>query len=222
MSEYNDLIENPTSRCSCMLALDVSGSMTGEPISELNEGVKQFIQEVKDDDFASNAVDLGIITFGGTVKEIIQLRTIAEVTAPIFYANGDTPMGQAVDNAIRLLEERKNLYKSTGVSYYQPWLVLMSDGEPTDNYREAASKLQSMAVNKKVLVFGVGVGNSCNLGKLAEFCPPERPPKKLSGLKFSQFFKWLSQSMARVSVSTPGTGGFQLPPTGGWEEIDKI
>jgi uncharacterized protein YegL len=95
MSEYDELIENPTPRCACMLVLDVSGSMSGERIAELNEGVRQFIQEVKEDDFASNAIDMGIITFGGSVNEIIPLRSIAEVEAPILYANGDTPMGSS-------------------------------------------------------------------------------------------------------------------------------
>jgi uncharacterized protein YegL len=90
---------------------------------------------------------------------------------------------QAVDIAISKLEERKNLYKSTGVSYYQPWLILMSDGEPTDSYTIAATNLRKMAVNKKVWVFAVGIGNSCNLNKLAEFCSPEYLPKRLSGFE---------------------------------------
>ncbi|NEO02767.1 MAG: glycosyl transferase family 2, partial [Moorea sp. SIO3I7] len=70
-NNYNyDLIENPSPRCACMLLLDVSYSMHGDPIEQLNKGVNQFIEEVCLDDFASVAVELGVITFGTTVTEL--------------------------------------------------------------------------------------------------------------------------------------------------------
>lgn len=217
-SEYSELIENPTPRCSCMLVLDVSYSMLGNPIEELNAGVVQFINEVMEDDFAAHSVELGVISFGGSVKTEIPITPISQVSAPTFEANGNTPMGEAVEKAIDLLNESKSRYKSAGVSYYQPWLVLMSDGAPTDYYKTAASKLKQLGDERKILVFGIGIGDRCDLNILSDFCPSSRPPKKLKGLQFKEFFSWLSQSMARVSVSTPGTD-INLPSTGGWESI---
>lgn len=216
-SDY-DLIENPTPRCACMLVLDTSLSMNGEPIQELNEGVQQFLQAVKDDDFASNAVELGIITFGDTVREVVALQSVEQLSVPSLVANGNTPMGQAVIRALEVLEARKQSYKQAGVSYYQPWLVLMSDGGPTDAYQMAAARLKQLGNEKKVLMFAVGIGAKADLTRLSEFCPDNRPPKRLQGLKFAEFFSWLSQSMARVSASTPGMN-VTLPPSGGWESI---
>ncbi|BDA72475.1 hypothetical protein CAL7716_066410 [Calothrix sp. PCC 7716] len=217
---YDDLIDNPTPRCPCMLVLDVSASMDGEPINELNEGVNQFIQAVLQDDFASYAVDVGVITFGGTAQEVVPIKSVQQVEVPTLYTTGNTPMGEAVNKAIEVLEKRKQEYKNSGVSYYQPWLVLMSDGEPTDNYKAAANKLRHLAETKKMLVIAVGIGNDCNLSKLSEFCPSDNPPKQLTGLKFQEFFKWLSQSVGEViTKSTPGVSFIATVSTNGWESF---
>jgi len=213
-----DLIENPTPRCACMLVLDVSHSMEGQKIAELNEGVKQFLREVRDDEFARYSIELGVITFGGEVKEQLPLGPLPELCAD-FPAFGNTPMGEAVNIAVDALKKRKVEYREKGVSYYQPWLVLMTDGMPTDHYATAAENLREMADRKEVVVFGIGVGDECGMDVLTEFCPENRPPKKLSGLKFNEFFAWLSQSMSRVSQSTPGTKT-DLPSTTGWESIE--
>ncbi|MCP4545405.1 MAG: VWA domain-containing protein [bacterium] len=201
-----------------MLVLDVSGSMTGDPIDELNRGVKQFVDEVSADDFASNAIELGVITFGGVVLEPVSMVPLHQVEIQAFSAGGQTPMGEAVTRAIQTLDDRKRDYKNAGVSYYQPWLVLMTDGAPTDSYEAAAARLKHIAEQKKVLVFGIGIGDYCDFEVLSKFCPSERPPKRLAGLKFVEFFAWLSDSMKRVSTSTPGTE-IALSSTGGWETI---
>jgi len=217
-NDYNDLIENPAPRCACMLVLDTSGSMHGQPIDELNHGVTQFIDEVKNDEFASTSVELGIISFGGSVQIINPIQSISQINYPVFQANGDTPMGNAVNSAIMELDKRKQEYKNNGVSYYQPWVVLMTDGAPTDSYQQAAAKLKTMGESKKALVFGIGIGSGCNLNVLSEFCPANRPPLQLAGLQFKQFFQWLSQSMNVVSSSTPGTN-IPLPSPSGWTSI---
>lgn len=217
---YDDLIDNPTPRCPCMLVLDSSGSMSGEPINELNEGVNLFIQTVLEDDFASYAVDLGIITFGGTVQEVVSIQSVQDVTPPVLSPSGQTPMGDAVNKAIQKLENRKQEYKNSGVSYYQPWLVLMTDGAPTDNYLIAAQKLRNLAETNKMNVIAVGIGEGCNLTKLAQFCSSNNPPKRLAGLNFKEFFKWLSQSVGEViTKSTPGVSYQPTQSTDGWESF---
>ena len=217
--QHNDLIENPTPRCACMLVLDVSHSMLGEKIAELNEGTKQFLHEVREDEFARYSVELGVITFGGSVETAHQIGPLPEKLSKDFSAFGATPMGEAVNAAIDALEQRKKEYAENGVSYYQPWLVLMTDGLPTDDWRDAAERLRQIADKKKIVVFGIGIGDECDMSVLAKFCPGSRPPARLSGLKFKEFFAWLSQSMSCVSQSTPG-GKINLPPPNGWMEMD--
>ena len=65
LSPYADLIENPVARCACMLVLDVSSSMGGQPISELNEAVRRFVAEVQEDARRSTSVPAPAITSPG-------------------------------------------------------------------------------------------------------------------------------------------------------------
>ena len=214
--DRNDLIENPTPRCACALVLDTSSSMDGEPIRELNAALAQFIAELRADDFASYAIELCVITFGSAIREQLPFTPAYQVDVnPQLIADGATPMGEAVRRAVRMLEERKTEYKRQGVSYYQPWLVLMSDGAPTDDWHQAAEQLRGLAESKKLVSLPVGIGGA-DLRVLGEFS--NRPAKPLTGLKFREFFVWLSQSMARVSQSTPGTA-VKLPATSGWDSI---
>src|SRR6478609_8018071 len=59
-----DFALNPEPRCPCLLLLDVSGSMSGGPIRELNAGLRAFKEDLTSDDLAAKRVEVGIITFG--------------------------------------------------------------------------------------------------------------------------------------------------------------
>lgn len=214
----NDLIENPSSRCACMLVLDTSGSMDGAPIAELNQGLAEFLRTLKDDEVASFSVELCIISTGsGTPRKELDFTIANNVMhiAPL-SAYGGTPLGQAVTMALDGLEQRKQSYKSAGVPYFQPWLVLISDGEPTDAWTQAASRARIMSEGKKLVVLPIGVAGA-NLQKLGE-CS-NRGAKELNGLKFREFFLWLSASMSRVSASASTAASIQLPSTASWDVV---
>lgn len=213
----NDLIDNPSARCACMLVLDTSGSMDGAPIQELNAGLQAFIQQVQDDDIAAYAVDLGVITAGSPVREVMPFTTVSSLqqVAPL-TASGTTPLGEAVNLALRRLEERKSQYKRTGVAYYQPWLVIISDGAPTDAWQGAAQSACALAQQRKLVVLPVGVSGA-DLNVLGQFS--SKPALPLAGLKFREFFQWLSASMSRVSASNSTSASVNLPKTSSWDSI---
>lgn len=215
-SANNDLIENTSPRCPCMLVLDVSSSMQGASIAKLNEGVRQFLHDVGEDEFACESVEIGVITYGGRVSRHISFCPPDNIQWTDLKAVGNTPMGEAVNAAIEDLEARKKDYKEAGISYYQPWLVIMTDGKPTDRYANTARRLREMAEDRKAVVFGIGIGDF-DMGQLAEFCPEDRPPARLDGLKFKEFFAWLSQSMSCVSQSNLGDQ-VDLPKIG-WSSV---
>ncbi len=212
-----DLIDNPSPRCPCLVVIDTSASMYGSPIAQLNSGLQQFIAELNADEVAACSVELAVLTAGNSVRQALPFTTAMhlESCAP-FSASGCTPLGEAVTRGLDMLEQRKAEYRQNGVAYYQPWLVVISDGGPTDDWQAAAQRARSMAEQRKLVSLMVGV-NDANMQVLGQFS--NRPALKLDGLKFAEFFQWLSASMSRVSASASTTASVALPAMDGWASI---
>ena len=218
-----DLENNPSSRVPVCLVLDTSGSMEGDSINELNEGVRLFYDAVRSDETALYAAEISVVTFGGHASCQAGFSTLEhQPDAPQFYADGGTPMGEAMNMALDMLEKRKGEYKASGVDYYQPWIVLMTDGMPNGSPAELSRSIQrtcDMINDRKLTIFPIGIGEDADMDVLARFSP-KRSPLKLQGLNFKEFFAWLSKSVSKVSQSTPGDK-VQLDVDGikGWAEL---
>ena len=214
-----DLIDNPVARVAVSLVLDCSSSMSGEPIEELNKGVGQFFTEVKNNVYAKDSVEVCVVTFGDTADCLLDFDNIDRQTTPSLTAYGNTPMDDAVNMALDKLEKRKREYQDNGVSYYQPWMVLMTDGQPTQDISGSSSRTTEMINNRKLTIFPIGIGQGADMNELARFSP-DRDPLRLNGLKFESFFEWLSQSVERVSQSIPGDKiDLDLKGIKGWAEL---
>ena len=193
--------ENPEPRCPCVLVVDVSSSMYGEPIDALNEGLARFTEELNKDPLASLRVEVAIITFGSTAEVAQDFVTADQFQAPTLVANGTTMMSAGINLALDKIEERKQMYRDNGIDYYRPWLFLMTDGAPTEisDVVDAASKnLKQAESEKRVAAFSVAVAGA-DMETLTDISP--RRPLMLQGLEFQSMFVWLSQSMSRVSAS---------------------
>lgn len=206
-----EFVDNPEPRCPVILLLDTSGSMQGDPIKELNLGISTFQESVMTDPIAALRVEVAIISFGGTVKILHDFTSISEFSPSQLVASGGTPMGAGIIEALDLLDSRKKIYRDNGIHYYQPWLFMITDGAPTDSWKEAAQRLQEAEASKKLSFFAVAV-EGADIKTLKQIAPPTRPPLLLNGLNFKNMFIWLSQSMSRVSSGRVGGGMIDLPP----------
>jgi uncharacterized protein YegL len=199
----DELTDNPTARVPVCLALDTSGSMQGQKIKELNAAVSTFFQTIREDEMASISAEVAVVTFGQDVSKLLDFAGIERQRVPVFKANGATPMGEAVNICLDMLEQAKRVYSDLGVDYFQPWLVLMTDGEPTDNIKTALQRCKSMVTNRKLTVFPIAIGKNANLSKLGQFSP-RLQPIRIEATDLKQFFSWLSKSVNAVSLSNPG------------------
>src|SRR5271154_938653 len=100
-----EFAENPEPRCACLLLLDTSGSMTGQPIQQLNAGLGAFKDATAADLIAMKRIEVALITFG-PVRVQNDFQTIDTFIAPTLEVSGDTPMGAAIEQGLTLLEQR--------------------------------------------------------------------------------------------------------------------
>jgi uncharacterized protein YegL len=194
--------------------------MSGEPIQELNDGVVVFFDAIKADDAARYAAEIAVVKFGETAQKLLDFGNVQTQTVPVLSAMGGTPMGSAVNLALDLAESRKRQYSSAGVDYWQPWLVLMTDGQPTDDIGSAVARTTELVGNRKLTIFPIGIGDGADMDVLKRFSP-RREPMRLKGLNFRAFFEWLSKSVSHVSASRPGQS-VPLDTRGmkGWAELE--
>lgn len=207
--------DNPEPRCPCVLLLDVSASMYGAPVSELNQGLLTYKDDLAADSLAAKRVEVAVVTFGGQVQVARDFTTAETFSAPTLEATGDTPMGQAIAQAIDMLQARKTLYRENGIQFYRPWIFLITDGEPTDSWQAAAERVRQGETAKAFAFFAVGVAGA-NFDVLRKISV--RDPVKLAGLKFRELFRWLSNSQQHVSRSKPGED-VPLPAPTGWASV---
>lgn len=225
MNDFLDisLVENADPRCPVALVLDSSSSMIekrpGEevsPLEALNSGLDTLITELHRDPLARRRVELSIISYGTEVSPPTPFATVDSLVLPTLVPSGVTSTGAAIVAALDAIEARKAEYKAAGLSFYRPWLMLISDGLSTDDVSEASRRLKEAEEQKKVLFFPVGV-DGAEMEQLSALSGKQA--LKLQGTKFSELFQWLSASQSRVSASNPGEG-VKLPAPTGWAEIE--
>ncbi|NRB07248.1 MAG: VWA domain-containing protein [Richelia sp.] len=214
LDQIVEFAENPEPRCPCVLLLDTSGSMHGEAIEALNQGLLSFKDELVNNSLASRRVEVAIVTFDSMINVAQDFVTADQFQPPILTAQGLTNMGSGINKALDLIQERKEQYRTNGIAYYRPWIFMITDGEPQGEldqvFEQATQRLQTDEANKRVAFFSVGVENA-NMNRLSQIAV--RTPLKLHGLNFIEMFVWLSASMSVVSHSQVDEQ-VALPPIG--------
>ncbi len=222
-----DYSGNPNQRTPCVLVLDSSGSMgsvtsSGRTrIEELSAGIAALEKELRSDDTALVRVQLGIVNVGGPSNDadiMMDWTDATEFHAFPLRADGTTPLGKGVRIALQMIEQGKQNLRAAGISYTRPWMMVISDGDPTDDasdWEAAVRETRAAEASKKVEIFSIGV-EGANMTTLSQISAKQ--PLMLSGMKFQELFVWLSASLSSASRSRPGDS-LQLPSTDPWRNV---
>lgn len=196
------------------LLLDTSGSMTGEPIEAVKNGVQMMIHSLRQNPQALETAYVSIITFDSSAKQIIPLTDLASFQAPDLRASGATALG----DALSLLADRvqKEINKTTleQKGDWKPMTFIMTDGEPTDDWRKGLDKLKSVY---KGFIVGCAAGNMADETVLKQITESVIRLDNTDSESIGKFFKWVTDSIVTSSTKVEDTGidltkMEQLPP----------
>lgn len=203
--------ENYEQKCLCVLVLDTSGSMNAnDAIGELNRGLQTFKEETMQDKVTKDRLELAIVSFNSTVEIMQQPDLLTNVQMPTLQASGQTHLVDAVRTAQQVVEERKQYYKSMGIPYYRPWIVVMTDGDPYPAGQDLdglSAEIQADAASKKYVFIPIGIGSEVQDAVLSKLATKDLPAVRMGEVKFNEFFQWLSSSMSVVVAPTNNDDG---------------
>ena len=189
-------------------ALDTSGSMMGIPIKQLNMGLQNFVASIKSNDDTRSSTDIAIVTFGSKVDIVMPFGKISKDKGiPEIKASTTlTPIGEGVLTALELLNARKEGYKQMGIKYFQPWLVVITDGAPQGPNAVANMELAIKACNElerydKLVVFNIGVGSGVDFDCLKRLSVKREEPISINSTDFGKLFEFLGSSSSSIVSS---------------------
>ncbi len=202
--------------------IDVSESMVGEPIEQVENGMRQIVQELRTDPYALETAFISVIAFAGKAKSLSPLTELYKFYPPIFPIGGGTSLGVALDflmddidkNVVKTTEERKGDWK--------PIIFLFTDGTPTDDPSSAFTRWNNKYRHKANLI-AISIGNNVNTQLLGEISDNVLRLNDTDELSFKAFFKWVTASIQATSVSATDMGddSITLAPTTGIN-LDKV
>jgi len=196
-------INNPQeAHLACVFLLDVSGSMGGDPINNLNAAIRKFKNDVLMDELAQSRIDVAIVTFESSIRVIQDFVPISRMEPIVLQASGSTKMADGINVAIDLVKDRNRFYKKLGTPCYKPWIFMITDGYPDydQNMEAVAERIrieESKGSHGKLKFWACGVGQ---YDKTTMFKLTKRVIE-LKDYDFQGIFNWASESMVAISVS---------------------
>ncbi|MFV0418319.1 MAG: vWA domain-containing protein [Dysgonomonas sp.] len=196
------------------LLLDISGSMTGEPIEAVKNGVQVLVSTLRQDPYALETAYLSVITFDSAAKQIVPLTELSMFQMPNIQASGTTALGSALSTLAKVVE--KEVVKTTPEQKgdWKPLVFLMTDGEPTDDWKRG---LEEFKKQKFGMVVACAAGQKANTQKLKEITDVVVQLDTADSATIRAFFKWVSASISFGSqkIESSGqevSGMSELPP----------
>jgi len=195
------------------LLLDCSGSMVGEPIEAVRQGVKALLSELRGDPQALETAYLSVITFASQAQQTQKLTELMLFKEPQLKASGATALGGALQVLRECIENevRKNTPEQKGD--WRPLVFILTDGSPTDleDFRLAAADIKSLKVAN---IIACAAGADADTTYLKQITDNVLMMNTLSAGDMAKFFAWVSGSIKMSSKSLDSKPGanIELPP----------
>src|SRR5262245_1400627 len=178
------------------LLLDCSGSMTGEPIEAVRQGVKALLSDLRGDPMALENAFLSVVTFASSAQQVCPLTDLANFSEPTLTAGGTTSLGEALKVLESCIDTEVRKATPTQKGDYKPLIFLMTDGQPTDSWEAAADRVRN---NKPGNIIACAAGPGADANTLKKITETVVELKTLQPEQLRAFFKWVSSSIKTAS-----------------------
>ena len=201
--------------------IDISESMVGEPIQQVEEGISTIIQALKTDPNALESVWISIIVFAGQSKTLVPLQEIISFYPPKFTIGGGTSLSKGLGHLMFELRKNQVLTTPENKGDWKPIVFLFTDGVPTDDSKTAISEWKQNWQRTANMV-DVSFGNETDTKLLGELTENVLSFKNTDSESYKQFFRWVTDSIKTSSESVENNqSGFELSNFDG-DTISKI
>ncbi len=201
MVSLNDFIVQKARPLPVIVAVDRSGSMSKNgKIDALNLALKNFVNSLKEEKSDKIEIQLALYSFGGKDEVTCEneLCPISSVNCSDYTASGRTPLGGTLTTIKQLIEDRTKIPSRS----YAPTIVLITDGESTDETAAALAAFKNEGRSAKAFRIAMAIGDDADVNFLKSFVSePEYLVTGESASDIKQFFKFVTMSVSQRTHS---------------------
>ncbi len=196
------------------ILLDTSGSMSGEPIEAVKNGIQILVSTLRQDPYAMETAYLSVITFDSSAKQVTPLSELPSFQIPSISASGTTVLGEALGLLAERIEAEVNKTTHEVKGDWKPLIFIMTDGAPTDDWINGLAKLKKV---KTGIIVACAAGQGADTSILKQITEVVVQLDTADSSTIKAFFKWVSASVSTGSKKIDSgqkevTGLDELPP----------
>ena len=160
-----EFADNPEARCSVVLILDISGSMSGRPIETVNQALVKFRDIIQEDTVTALRADVAVIAFNNAASVVQDFTNGTDFEPPVISVAGGTNYSRAINLTLDIIDARKQSYRDGGIAYYRSLAYFLTDGYPEhDNPADLGQAAARLAEMEEMAGSPSSHSESANLG----------------------------------------------------------
>ena len=159
-----------THRCPVILILDTSHAMWGKGQGDIECFQQFFFSELAKKRELSRMIDIAAVSMGENIGMLEEFTPFKNSSLPgvNIRPQGNTPLGGALNLALRKLDDLEKYYHNNNIKYVSPQMIILSDGNSTDDHSFAANRMQSLVAAGKLTCYTIAIGYTPNMRTLCQ------------------------------------------------------
>jgi len=178
------------------LVLDTSGSMHGEAIEAVKNGVQVLVSTLRQDPYALETAYLSVITFDSTAQQLVPLTELGSFQQPNIQASGTTALGEALSLLANKIDSEVAKTTAYQKGDWKPLVFLMTDGSPTDDWQKGLTAIKNV---KTGMIVACAAGPNVDTSILKQITEVVVQLDTADSATIKAFFKWVSASVSSGS-----------------------